>query len=290
MGQYDLAISQYMRALDLWRSIDDTRGAAIESYTLGMMFDYQGRFGAAINSKQDALKTFQELKDKTYWMAEIEGGYGEALTLAGRGDEAAPYLNDALSLSRELKNQGMESQTLAFQGNVPYYRGDSKSARALYEQALQAATHSKEPDRILTAKVALARVDAQEGSPQLAINTFRKLMQDADDQSVPNISVESSIYMAEAMIRNHDNVHAQQELERALVRADKIGLKPLSVKAHYLLGTAFRASGDQLEAQQHYLTTVQMLDDMRKEPGSEKILQRVDLKTMYDEATRWTQT
>jgi serine/threonine protein kinase/tetratricopeptide (TPR) repeat protein len=289
MGQYDLAVSQYMRALDLWRSIDDTRGAAIESYTLGMMFDYQGRFGAAINSKQDALKTFQELKDKTYWMAEIEGGYGDALTLAGRGDEASSYLNDALSLSRELKNQGMESQTLAFQGNVPYFRGDSKSARALYEQALQAATHSKEPDRILTAKVALAKVDAQEGPPQQAINSFRKLMQDADDQGVPNISVECSIYMAQAMIRNHDNVHAQQELERALVRADKIGLKPLSVKAHYLLGTAFRASGDQLEAQQHYLTAVQMLDDMRKEPGSEKILQRVDLKTMYDDATRWTQ-
>ena len=39
------------------------------------------------------------------------------------------------------------------------------------------------------------------------------------------------------MIRNHDNAHAQQELERALFRADKIGLKPLSAQAHYLLGT-----------------------------------------------------
>ena len=63
----------------------------------------------------------------------------------------------------------------------------------------------------------------------------------------------------------------------------------MSVKAHYLLGTAYRASGDQLEAQQHYLTTVQMLDDIRKEPGSDKILQRVDFKTMYDEATRLSQ-
>ena len=289
MGQYDLAISQYMRALDLWRSMDDTRGAAIESYTLGMMFDYQGRFGAAINSKQDALKTFQELKDKTYWMAEIEGGYGDALTLAGRGEEAAPYLNDALSLSRELKNQGMESQTLAFQGNVAFYRGDYKSARAFYEQALQAATRSKEPDRILIAKVALAKVEAQEGSPQQVISNFRKLMQEADDQAVPNVSVESSIYMAEAMIRNHDYAQAEPELERALQRADKIGLKPLSVKAHYLMGNALRASGNQGDAQQHYRTAVQMLDEMRMEPGSEKILQRVDFKTMYDEATHWTE-
>jgi tetratricopeptide (TPR) repeat protein len=238
----------------------------------------------------DALKTFQELKDKTDWMVQIEGGYGEALTLAGRGDEASPYLNDALGLSRQLKNQGLESQVLVFQGNVPYYRGDSKSAKALYEQALQAATRSKEPERILIAKVALAKISAPEGSLPQAISSFHKLMQEADDQGVPNVSVECSIYMAEAMIRNHDNERARQELERALQRADKIGLKPLSVKAHYLLGNAMRASGNELEAQQHYLTTTQMLDDMRKEPGSDKILQRSDFKTMYEEATRLSQS
>ena len=290
MGQYDQAVSQYMRALELWRNMNDTRGAAVESYTLGTIFDYQGRFGAAIDPMLDALKTFQELKDKTDWMVQIEGGYGEALTLAGRGDEASPYLNDALGLSRQLKNQGLESQILVFQGNVPYYRGDSKSAKSLYEQALQAATRSKEPERILIAKMALARISVPQESLPQAISSFHKLMQEADDQGVPNVSVECSIYMAEAMIRNHDNERARQELEHALQRADKIGLKPLSIKAHYLLGNAMRASGDELEAQQHYLTTTQMLDDMRKEPGSDKILQRSDFKTMYDEATRLSQS
>ena len=113
----------------------------------------RGVLAHAVNSKQDALKTFQDLKDRTIWMAEIQGGYGESLILAGRGEEAKTYLNDALSLARELKNDGLVAQTLGFQGDAAYYRGDSKSARALYEQALQAATRSKEPDRILTAKV-----------------------------------------------------------------------------------------------------------------------------------------
>ena len=53
--------------------------------------------------------------------------------------------------------------------------------------------------------------------------------------------------------------------------------------------TAF-TSGNQAEAQQHDRTTVQLLDDMRKEPGADKILQRSDFKTMYDEATRGSQT
>ena len=289
MGQYDQAVTQYMRALDLWRSMDDKRGAAIESYTLGILFDNQGRFGAALKSTLDALKTFQDLKDKTTWMAEIGGGYGQALTLAGRGEEAKTYLMDALNLARELKNDGIESEILAFQGNVAYYRGDSKSAGALYEQALQAATRSKEPDRILVARLALARIAANEGSPQQAINSLRQLTQQADEQGVPNISVECSISAAEAMIRNHDYARAQQELEHALLQADKIGLKPLSAKAQYLLGNSIRASGNQAEAQTHYRNTLQLLDGMRQETGADKILERSDFKSMHDEAARWAQ-
>ena len=95
--------------------------------------------------------------------------------------------------------------------------------------------------------------------------------------------------MAEAMIHSHQNAQAQQELERTLLRSDKIGLWPLSARAHYLLGTALRASGNQTEAQQQYRTAVQLLDQMRKEQGAEKILQRSDFKAMYEESTRWSQ-
>jgi len=288
MGEYNQAVAQYLRALELRRNLNDVRGAALDSYTLGMMFDQQGRFGAAVNSKWDAFKTSQDLKDRSATMTEIEGGYGESLVLAGRGEEAKTYLDDALGLAREQKNDGMVSKTLAFQGDAANYGGDSKSARVLYEQALQAAVRSKEPDRILTAKFKLAQVTLQEGHVQQAIASFRQLMQQADEQGV-ELSVECSLYMAEAMLQSHDNAHAQQELRRALLRADKIGLKPLSAKAQYLLGSALRASGNQNEAQQHYRTTVQLLDDMRKEPGADKILERSDFKTMYDEATHWTQ-
>ena len=65
MGQYDQAILDYLRALDLRRSMDDPRGAAIELYSLGTLFDHQGRFGAALNSKQETLEAFRDIKDKT---------------------------------------------------------------------------------------------------------------------------------------------------------------------------------------------------------------------------------
>jgi len=286
MGDYDQAFSQYMRALDLRRSMNDTRGAAIESYTLGMILDYQGRFGAAITSKQAALKTFQDLKDKTYWMAEILGGYAQALVLAGRGNEATTYLDNALNLSRELKNDGMVSQTLSFQGDAAYYRGDSKAAGALYEQALQAANRSKEPEKVLVAKIDLAKVAIQAGRAQQAISSLRPLLQQAENLGLKYAQLECSISMAEAMIKTKDSVHAQQELERALLQADKLGLKPLSAKAHYLLGGIFHASGDQAEALQHSQDALHLIDAMHDDPGADKILERSDFKTMYEEVAR----
>ncbi len=289
MGQYDQAISYYLRALDLRRSMDDRHGAAIESYSLGTLFEYQGRFGAAINSKQEALKTLRDIKDRTSWMAKMLGGSAEALILAGRADEAKSDLDEALSLSHELKTDEMVAETLGFQGDAFFYGGDFKSAHALYAQALEAATRSKEPDTILVAKANLVKVQVQEKRPQVAISSFRQLIQQADDLGLKYTSVECSIFMAEAMMQNRDYSHARQELERALLLSDKLGMQPLSARAHYLLATIARDSGDSSEARDNYREALRLLDAMKKDPGAEKLLQRVDFKAIYDESTRGTQ-
>jgi hypothetical protein len=38
------------------------------------------------------------------------------------------------------------------------------------------------------------------------------------------------------------------------------------------------------------MDTVRLLDQMRKEQGAERMLQRSDFKAMYEEANRWSQT
>ncbi|MFZ3263745.1 MAG: tetratricopeptide repeat protein, partial [Terriglobales bacterium] len=289
MGQYDQAITYYMRALDMRRSINDPHGAALESYGLGGVFDYQGRFGAAVNAKQDALKTFRDLKDRTFWMAEILGGYGDALILAGRGDEARSSLEEALSLSRELKNDGLVAQTLGFEGDALFYQSNYKAAHSLYDQALQAAVRSKEGERVLLAKIAVAKVQVAEKNGRQVIPTLRSLIQQADDSSLKYSSVECSIFMAEAMMQSHDNTHARQELERALLRSDKLGQQALSARAHYLLATIARDSGNRADAKDNYQWVVRTLDTMKKEAGAEKLLQRSDLKAMYEESARGAQ-
>jgi eukaryotic-like serine/threonine-protein kinase len=290
MGQYGQAISYYLRALDLRRSMDDRRGAAIESYGLATLFDYQGRFGAAVNSMQESLKTFRDIKDKTPWMAKMLDGYGEALILAGRGDEAKSYLDEALSLSRELKTDNMVAEALGFQGDALFYRGDFKSAQALYLQALEAAVRSKEPDTILLAKVDLAKLHIQEKSAPETISSLRQMIQQADEIGLKYTSVECSIFVAEAMMQNRDYSHAQQELQNTLLLSDQLGTQPLSARAHYLLGKMEQVSGNSNDARDNYREALGLLDTMKKDPGAEKLLQRADFKAIYDESTSGAKT
>jgi serine/threonine protein kinase/tetratricopeptide (TPR) repeat protein len=289
MGQYNQAISYFMQALDLRRSMNDPKGASVVSYALGALFDYQGRFGAAVNSKGDALKTLRDLKDESAWMPEILGSYGESLVLAGRADEARKPFEEALSGAHELKDDGLIAQTLDFQGDAFFYQADFKAARPLYEQSLQAANRNKDAQKILLAKLGLAEIEVREKNGRHAVPDLQKLIQQADDLSLKYSSVEGSIFLGEGMMQNHDDAHAREELQRALLLADKFGQQPLSAQAHYLLATIARESGNSTDAQDNYRSVITTLDAMRKEPGAEKLLQRADLKLMYDDSSHWLQ-
>jgi tetratricopeptide (TPR) repeat protein/serine/threonine protein kinase len=290
LGQYDQALSQYLRALDLHRSAGDKRTAATDSYGLGTLYGHQGRYGAALNSEQEALKTFRELQERSPTMADILSGYGGALAEAGRWEEGQKTLDEALSLARELKSQPLVAQTLNFQGDSAFYRGDFKSAQAFYGQALQAASRTKDRDKVQASKIGLAKVAMREGRSREAISSLRAVAQEADSLGLKYLSVECSVDLAEALVNAKDYSRARQELEPALGKAEKLGLRTLLAKDHYLLATALRATGNGTEATPHYREALRLLDEIRKEAGAEKVIERADLNTIYTDSTRWSQT
>jgi serine/threonine protein kinase/tetratricopeptide (TPR) repeat protein len=290
MGQYNQALGYYLRALELYRSAGDKRGAAIESASMGTLFAYQGRYGAAVNAKQEALNTFRELGDRSFWMVEMLSGYGDALAQAGRGEESQKSFDEAMSLARELKNNAFVAQILDYQGDSFFYRGDFKSARGLYEQAMKVASHTSDRGKVLLSRFNLAKAAVKEGRSQAAIGALKGLAQEADTLGLKYLSAECSIYLAEALVNTRDYSRARQELDRAVAKSERLGLPTLSAKGHYLLATALRASGDSTEATPHYREALRLLDEIRKEAGAEKVIERADLNPIYSDCTRWSQT
>ena len=287
-GQYDKALSYYARALDLYRGSGDKRGAAMETYSMGTLFGYQGRYGAAIKAKEEALNAFRNLKDRSFWMTEILSGYGMALADAGRLEEAQKSLDEALASARELKNDGSIAQALDFQGACFFYQGDFKSARSLFEQALQFASRSKEPDKVLLSKFHVAQVTLKQGRAPEAASALRKLAGEADSLGLKYLSLSSSVYLGEALIETKDYDHARQELEQAAAKAEKLELRAVLAQDQYLLATALRLSGHGPEATSHYREALRYLDEIKKDAESDAVLKRSDLNTIYTESTRWS--
>ena len=290
LGQYDQALSQYHRALDLFRKTGDKRNAAIDSYSIGSLFGIQGRYGAALNSKEEAVKAFRELQDRSAMMAEILSGYGGALADAGRSDDAQKALAEALSLAHELQAQALVAQTLNFQGDVAFYQGDSKSARTLYGQALQAASQSKDREKILGSKLRLAKIGVTGGHSQEAIGSLKDMVREADSLGLKYLSVECSIDLAEAQVNAKDYSHAREGIDRALNVSEKLGLRTMLARTHYLLATVLRVTGNAPEASGHYREALRYLDEIEKDTGSDAVLKRSDLNVIYTESHRWSQS
>ena len=290
MGQYDQALTQYLRALELRRKTGDTHGAAIESHGMATIFDYQGRYGAAISSREEALAGLRQLKEQSFWMVAVLGGHGDALSQAGRFADSRKSLDEALSLARQLKNEALTAQSLDWQGDSFFYAGDLKSARPRYEQALPLASKATDRRLLLVSKLNLAKLLVKEGRSQAAINDLRSLSRELDTLGDEYLSVDASLYQAEALLNTKDYPRAQQELEHDLARSEKLGLRTLSAKCHYLLATCLRLTNNGAEATTHYQQALRLLDDIRSQPGAEKVLQRADLNSIYTESTRWSQS
>jgi eukaryotic-like serine/threonine-protein kinase len=289
LGQYDQALSQYHRALDLFRNTGDKRNAAIDSSSIGSLFGIQGRYGAAVNSKEEAVKAFRELQDRSDMMAEVLSGYGGALADAGRPDESQKALIEALSLAHEVKAQAIAAQTLNFQGDVAFYQADTKSARILYGQALQEASQSKDREKVLESKLRLAKVGVTDGHSRDAIGSLKDLAREASGLGMKYLSVECSIDLAEAQVNTKDYSHAREGLDRALNESEKLGLRTMLARTHYLLATVLRLSGNVPEASGHYREALRNLDEIEKDTGSDAVLKRSDLNVIYTESNRWSQ-
>jgi tetratricopeptide (TPR) repeat protein len=288
-GQYDQAVSSFLKAIDLWRKGGDARGAALGSHQLGLVFQYQGRLGPALSAMQDAAKPLRDLNDRTRDMADILNDYGDTMAKAGRGPEADKVLQEAQGVAHDLKNDSLQAAILNSQGDVQFYAGNWKAAKALYDEALRAASKGSERNKVLASKLSLARVANVDGRSRSVINDLRPLSQEADKQGIKYLALESTVEMAAAMVNIKDYPHARQELDRALGTSEKLGLRLQTARIHYLLGETMRLGGNAGDAPAQYRQAIAMLDQIRKDPGADHLLERVDLKSIYDNSTRWAQ-
>jgi tetratricopeptide (TPR) repeat protein len=290
LGQYDTAVTQYLKALEIARNSGDQKGIAVNSSGLGALFTEQGKYASAISALQESLKEFEQSKDQSWLMVEATGRYGNVLSEVGRWDEGQKSLEDAVRLATEVKNDTVLAQALNYLGDSYFYRSDYATAREPYEKALVVATRSKSQQLLAVTRFNLAKLDVVQNRSAAAIPVLKKLVEEADSLGLKALSVQSSIYLAQALIATNKPADAQQELDRAMNRAEKLNLLIEKARAHYFVGEVLQKAvrPPQVYATQ-YREAVKILEAISKEPGNTRVLARADLKDLYRNAVHWTQ-
>jgi eukaryotic-like serine/threonine-protein kinase len=281
LGQYDTAVKQYLKALEIARNSGDRNGVALNSSGLGALFTLQGKYGSALSALQESLKNYQQTNDHTWLMVEATGRYGNALSEVGRWDEGQKSLGDAVKLAIEVKNDTVLHEVLDELGDSYFYRGDYGSAKQQYEKALQVATKSKSRRLLAKSRFNLAKLDVVQGRSASAIPVLKMQVEEFDSLGLKAASVQSSIYLAEALLTTKKPAETQQGLDRTIKLAGKLGLLLEQARAHHLMGKALDKLGKSNQATPHYREAVRILESLSKEDGASHILERSDLKDIY---------
>jgi tetratricopeptide (TPR) repeat protein len=277
IGQYDEAISRYLRALDLYRDAGDTLNVGIESDAIGSVFETQGRYGAALKVKSEALEHVRKSGESGYWMATVLGGYAHTLTLLGRAREAEEPLAQALAIGRGLGNRALVAQTLVFQGDRLYYTGDHRGAGALYRQAVESASGLSDRRLQFLARLGQARVAVESGKSATAVTSLKVMSAQAAEMGLKDIVAECALYLGQAALSRKDLAAARRQLEDALSRGERLGMRALLTRSHYLLALAGRQAGEDADAARHLAEARRLLADMAKDAKTDSVATRSDL-------------
>jgi serine/threonine protein kinase/tetratricopeptide (TPR) repeat protein len=286
LGQYDTAVGQYLKALEIHRASGDKVGIALNSSGVGALYATQGKYGSALSALQEAVNDYEQAKDQTWERAEAMSRYGKALSEVGRWDEGRKYLDDAVKLATDVKNDGILAEALNFQGDSYFYAGDYATARQQYEKAAQMATRAKNREVITRSKFDLARLDVVQSHAAGAIPVLKKLVEETDTVGLRALSVQASLYLARALLDTGKPQDAQQELDRAMNRAEKLGLLIEGAQAHFLLGEVYEKTGKSREYAPQYQEAVRLLESISKEQGAGRLLDRSDLKDIYQQSVK----
>jgi eukaryotic-like serine/threonine-protein kinase len=286
LGQYDTAMNQYLKALEIRRASNDQDAVAVNSSGVGALYAEQGKYGPALSALQESLKDFQQANDESWLMVEAKARYGNVLSEVGRWDEGRTNIEDAVKLATQVKNDTVLSQALNYLGDSYFYQGEYGDAKQQYDRALQVANKAHNREQTVLTRFNLARLDVVQNRSAAAIPVLKKLIDETETVGLKALSAQSSVYLAEALLATGKVQDAQQELDRALNRSEKLGLLVEQARAHYLLGEIYSRTGRTKEYAPQYQEAVRILESISKQSNAGRLLDRSDLKGIYRDAVK----
>lgn len=172
-GKLDAAIQSWQQALKIYQQLKERPGEATALGNLGAAYLAMGNYKQAIASLQPLLPITQALNDRN-GEARALGNLGIAYKSMGDYEKAIASHQQALTIMQQLKNRQGEGQILGNLGNAYEGLGNYDKAIASYQQSLTIAQEVKDRIGEGAALGNLGAIYANQGKYDEAIEAYQK--------------------------------------------------------------------------------------------------------------------
>jgi serine/threonine protein kinase/tetratricopeptide (TPR) repeat protein len=169
------ALRYFGEALQIYRRLDHTGGAAGTLTLMAGVLAEAGQSGDALKNYREALGLARQIGDKLR-IGLIANDLGVFFASRGRYDEALPQYKEALQIHRELRNRSSEANALSNIGSVHVTLGNFEEGRTYLQQALVIRTNMNVPSETADTLHNLAEASLKTGDYQDAAATYLKAL------------------------------------------------------------------------------------------------------------------
>jgi len=223
LGEFSEAVTLGEEAVAMVRSGDHPLSRAVAYAGLGWAYLRRGHADKAIDALELGLQAVGA-GNSPLWFPRLASALGAAYGLAGRFSEALSLTEAAVTQGVAMNLMGGHSLLLVYLGEVHLLAGRPDVARRHAEQALE-----------------LARAHTEPGFEGWALHLL------------------AEIALASAPL---NVARAADHADKALTKAEELGMRPLMAHSHRALGRALAQEADPAAAKRHFAAANQLFSEM----------------------------
>ena len=261
-GNYDEALENYQRSVELQRTQPDKLGLATALKGVGNVHRTRGDYGAALESYFSSLSISEEIKNP---LGTTLGSIGLTRALQGDYPRALEYYNKALKEFKTDSNKIEMARVLTLIGNVQYQQGAFDAALMSYRQAL--ALREEMDDKAGQGDViaGIGSTLMRQKNYSEALDSFEKAL--GLFKSIPNQEKVADVLtrVCQAFLYQNDYARALSAAESAVTIATQLGNSELLWYARMLTGKAHARLEHGPQAYSAFTGAISTVESLRNE-------------------------
>ncbi len=172
LGQYDLAIAQFQRALELEGRLENKLGLAINNQNIGDCLEQKGDLDGALVQYQKALALNEEINN-TYGKVFSKNGIAQIYLKRDNYQEALSLLEQLAEPVAKEKDKLIWSVVLINTGWARMELGDLKQAEKEMQRGLKMSTDNSLTRNVVYARRLLSRLETKKGNYEKALEYYQ---------------------------------------------------------------------------------------------------------------------